>query len=324
MKPIELLERYVNEVGHHLPRKNRSDIQLELLSLLQDELEERTPSGKESSLQTAAELLREFGKPEKMAAQYRPEQYLIGPNLFPIYKLVATIVTSVIGGFHGILLLLAFFNGSLAENPLGGLLNIISSFANIALVNLGVVTIVFVLVERYADLSDEQTDETDEWDPLSLPPLNNPNRVKRGEMIGGIVGAIIFLVILNTFGSYSINEQTGLATLVTPEFLAIIPLFSLSLGLDIILKTIVAWQGRWQTWSRWADIGQESFGVFVLYLIVQQPILTLGDFPNLMTRLILGFIIVIVILEIIGKLYRLLVGRPIVDLDMLKGRLASG
>ena len=36
---MELIDRYIYEVGRHLPRKNRGDIQAELLSLLMDSLD---------------------------------------------------------------------------------------------------------------------------------------------------------------------------------------------------------------------------------------------------------------------------------------------
>jgi len=38
---MELIDRYVQEVGRHLPRKNRTDIQAELQSTLVDTLEAR-------------------------------------------------------------------------------------------------------------------------------------------------------------------------------------------------------------------------------------------------------------------------------------------
>ena len=37
---MELIDRYVREVGRHLPRKNRADIETELRSLLVDNLED--------------------------------------------------------------------------------------------------------------------------------------------------------------------------------------------------------------------------------------------------------------------------------------------
>ena len=38
---MDLIERYVHEVGRHLPHKVRKDVQDELRSLLSDSLEER-------------------------------------------------------------------------------------------------------------------------------------------------------------------------------------------------------------------------------------------------------------------------------------------
>ena len=39
---MELIERYLHEVGRNLPKKNRDDILAEIRSDLEDRLEERT------------------------------------------------------------------------------------------------------------------------------------------------------------------------------------------------------------------------------------------------------------------------------------------
>ena len=76
---MELIDRYVYDVGRYLPRKNRADIQAELRSLLMDTLESRVKG--EPSEEDVVALLKEFGPPEKVAASYWPEgQYLIGPT----------------------------------------------------------------------------------------------------------------------------------------------------------------------------------------------------------------------------------------------------
>ena len=56
---MSLIDRYIHEVGRHLPRKNRSDIQAELRSLLTDSLEDR--AGTKTSEADVAALLKEFG-----------------------------------------------------------------------------------------------------------------------------------------------------------------------------------------------------------------------------------------------------------------------
>ena len=42
--PKDLFYRYVDSVGRHLPRKRRDDIQMEIMSLLEDALEDRAQS----------------------------------------------------------------------------------------------------------------------------------------------------------------------------------------------------------------------------------------------------------------------------------------
>ena len=77
---MDLIDRYIAEVGRYLPAKNRADIQAELRSSLVDNLEAR--AGENPSEEDTAQVLKEFGPPRKVAASYWPEgQYLIGPRL---------------------------------------------------------------------------------------------------------------------------------------------------------------------------------------------------------------------------------------------------
>ena len=55
---MNLIDRYVTEVGKHLPRKNRVDIEAELRSTLEDMLEDRSKqTGRQADEALAAELL---------------------------------------------------------------------------------------------------------------------------------------------------------------------------------------------------------------------------------------------------------------------------
>ncbi len=324
MKPMDLFERYVHEVGQHLPRKSREDIQLELLSLLQDALDERADAaGKEPNVRMAADVLYEFGKPETMAAEYRPTQYLIGPNLFPIYKIVVTVVLAVLAGVHALPILLNILRGQIDNDIIGMLWGLLTSYWNIALTNVGLITLIFVAIERFVDLPEEQEEST-EWDPLALPAIENPDRINRFEMIAGIVGGVIMIALINTYSTWPAIEGFPELLQLAPEFISQIPWLTAAFALDIMLKTVVAWQGRWQIWSRLADIGQEMFGLYVLYRIIQGPVTVFETVSGVsfLTKFVLGIIMVIVAFEVIGKLYRVLVGKSIIDFDSLKGRFA--
>jgi hypothetical protein len=69
MEANEMIDRYVHEVGQHLPGKARADIKMELRSLLLDMLDEQSDG--QPTPKMAAAMLRDFGHPEEIAAQYR-------------------------------------------------------------------------------------------------------------------------------------------------------------------------------------------------------------------------------------------------------------
>src|SRR5512135_3638107 len=96
-KRMNIIDRYVAEVGKHLPGKSRADIEAELRSTLEDMLEDRSQKqGRPADETLAIELLKEYGSPGKVAATYHPTQYLIGPRVYPFFLFVARIVFSVL------------------------------------------------------------------------------------------------------------------------------------------------------------------------------------------------------------------------------------
>ena len=103
MTANEMIDRYIHEVGRHLPRKQRTDITLELRTLIQDALDAETEAGAgEPTTKMTAAVLQEFGEPEEIAAKYRPQRHLIGPALFPIYRSGISIAIIVITALHAL------------------------------------------------------------------------------------------------------------------------------------------------------------------------------------------------------------------------------
>ena len=95
---MNLIDRYIVEVGKHLPRKNRADIEAEIRSTLEDMLDERAQGSGPADEATVLALLKEYGSPREVAATYKTHQYLIGPRLFPIFETVIRIVLAVVAG----------------------------------------------------------------------------------------------------------------------------------------------------------------------------------------------------------------------------------
>jgi len=95
---MELIERYLQEIGRHLPANKRADILSELRSSLDDSLEARTNG--QPSEEAIVQIIKEMGAPRKVAASYYPEgQYLIGPEMFPFFQFIFGIVlAATVGG----------------------------------------------------------------------------------------------------------------------------------------------------------------------------------------------------------------------------------
>ena len=90
---MDLLDRYLQSVKRHLPWQRQDDILAELRANLEAQLEEREAElGRPLTPAEAEAWIKQLGSPLQMAARYQPQQYLIGPGLFPIYWYVLRLV----------------------------------------------------------------------------------------------------------------------------------------------------------------------------------------------------------------------------------------
>lgn len=258
---MELIERYLYEIKRHLSYKNRDDIIKELRSALTDELDNQY--GPNPTPEQAAEVLKEFGSPQVVAARYHPEgQYLIGPALYPLFQMVAGIAISAVIGAQIIAWLVASFFG---EKPASAL-STASNLYNGALIALGWVVIVFMILQRF-DVRPGEKDKP--WDPASLPPVAEKEDVKRVERVIGIIVTVIILSILSwsqgKIGMYTKPGGTFYEDPVIAQyFIWICASILVTIGLDVYLL----WQGRWTKVSRWVQVGLNLLKIVVLALLI--------------------------------------------------------
>jgi hypothetical protein len=161
---MDLLDRYLAEVRRNLPAGQADDIVAELRDLLLARAEEQEE--KTGRVDWNA-LLQEFGHPLVIAARYRKQHWLIGPELYPFYlhflKVIVTIVLAVASGLAIVRGMLWTVNpGPLITSYLAGLWWGVASAV-------GSVTIVFAIIERFGGSSVKQFRC---WKPIELPELN--------------------------------------------------------------------------------------------------------------------------------------------------------
>jgi hypothetical protein len=335
---MKLIDRYVAEVGRRLPLvKGRIDIEKELRSTLEDMLEDRAQkSGEPADEAMEIELLKEYGRPQKVAETYNPHPYLIGPQTFPFFIKILKLV------FFGVTVGLTVVTGIqiVTQTPLmgfefakiigEGISNIISTLiAAFAYIVLG-----FAILERFAPGRQFRMDEEKEWDPASLMKEPEPNDVKPLEPIIAIVVTFIVLSIFNTnpqwIGFYTLSgDKWAVVPALTKAFFRLLPWINITWVAEIILNGILLRTGRWNTSTRVFSICIKLFQVGIGYfMLIGPPIIaitresllasgvfdadtaqTLGTMAQQGVRALIGLIIFITLIDVIKAIYKLVMQR---------------
>lgn len=272
----EWTDRYVNEVGRRLPPNQRADVGREIRSLIEDEVAGRLDSleadgaAQPDPEATTLAVLQQFGSPEEMAARYSAPRYLIGPSIFPIYRIVLGIVLTVTLLANLLGLAVAAGEGTVAplmETLLGLFGGVIQAF--------GMVTLIFIGLERLGAHSES---EPETWDARSLPPVKDPQRISTVE----VAAEIAFTAIALIFANFYLNPGTGALfydgewhafPLFSTQFLQFIPWLTVIWGADILVNIVLLVRGRWEPATRVAAIlVSAATGVLFYRMIVGGPI----------------------------------------------------
>lgn len=145
------MDRYLYAVTRRLPKNMRDDIERELRSNLMDALDERL-EGRDATEQDILDLLDAFGDPEKVAAEYRPEnRYLIGPELIDLYWMIIKIVgAAVIFGLTISLVISILLGDASHSGPLSVIGGFVGTIWSAAVGLVGTITIIFAVIQHTA------------------------------------------------------------------------------------------------------------------------------------------------------------------------------
>ncbi len=143
---MDLIERYLASVRRLLPKQQRDDIIAELRDVLTGRREEKAAElGRGLSTEEDEQLLRDFGHPVIVAGRYGRQQYLIGPELYPLYTFVLKMVLSIIV----VSALVVGVVATVASNGPGGVRLGFGIAWSGTFTALGWITVIFALLQRY-------------------------------------------------------------------------------------------------------------------------------------------------------------------------------
>lgn len=192
---MELLERYLQAVKFWLPRQQKQDIIAELSEDIHSEIEEKEKElGRKLSEAEIETVLKQRGRPLLVANRYLPQEHLIGPVLFPIYRFVLKIVLLcyLVPWVLVWIGLLIFNSGYRPEHSsqawISALASMWGSLWFAAFVAVGTVTLIFAILER----TQAKSGFLEDWDPRKLPPVRNRNLIPRSSSVIELCAGMIF------------------------------------------------------------------------------------------------------------------------------------
>ena len=171
---MDLLDRYLQAVRKHLPFERQDDIVAELRANLESQLEEKEAAlGRPLTQLEAEEWIKQLGSPIQVAAGYQTHQYLIGPNIFPIYRYVLKLACSWAAVIYSIVTVVQVFA---TQNPsASALLEALFRLPFVLINTAAWVTVTFGAIEyavahQYLKLPANCAPFPG-WTPSALPPL---------------------------------------------------------------------------------------------------------------------------------------------------------
>jgi|HubBroStandDraft_4_1064222.scaffolds.fasta_scaffold60338_3 hypothetical protein len=179
---MELVDRYMQAVKFWLPRAEKDDIIAELSEDLRSQIEEKEAElGRKLSDADVEPILKRCGSPMAVAGRYLPQQSLIGPALFPIYRVI---IRSLVLYFL-LPWMLVWFGVTIfspdfrADHPGAALFASLGPWWRACTYSLFFNTLIFALLDR----SQARLHLVNDWNPRSLPPVRDHNRISRGGTI---------------------------------------------------------------------------------------------------------------------------------------------
>jgi hypothetical protein len=244
---MSLIDRYIAEVGRHLPEKDRSDIQAEIRTMVEDMVEEREEPAKAADEKAVTETLEQLGDPQLLASKYSPpKRHLIGPEWYEGYiKVLQRVLFTAVPVFAAVTFILALTRDPLDfVNAVG---EAVGGAFNVGVQILFWVTLVFVFLERSGETPDEpQKPGARTWTVAQLPEMPRTRQISIAETVMNIAVDLFLLIwILLPLLMRSEELSTAVPFLHPNLWRFWLPVFFVLTGLTVIHEVFKLKIGNW-------------------------------------------------------------------------------
>jgi hypothetical protein len=192
---MQLIDRYLYAIGKNLPQQRRDDILAELraniLAMAEDKEQEL---GRPLTIEEEEAILKQHGAPMLVAARYLPQQYLIGPMVFPYYWHVMKLAFPWVALIYVLAHIARFIFEPVTATRI---VEIVLGFVPVLFYTAGWITLVFAAMEFATSRYMKNTKALYSWSPRKLPQveLEHPGE-RRSHPIVDFIGSLFGLAFL--------------------------------------------------------------------------------------------------------------------------------
>jgi hypothetical protein len=291
---MEMLDRYLQAVRRHLPWLRQDDIIAELRANLEAQLDDKQAElGRKLTGAEMEAWLKELGSPLQVAARYRPQQYLIGPALFPIYWFVLRLALGWCAVIYAIAATAEIVANGLGPGALAGA---VARLPWILFINAAVITLVFAVIERSGARIPEKFAQGaaigNDWPHAPVSPFDAQHDGRKkpktyaqavAEVIFGCI-LIVWLLLVPHY-PYLLMGPGVVILKVAPYQLA--PMWWTFYWYIVALNAVeLAWRiadllrDRWQVANRARKLAMQFLGLVPLLIVLAAPGRTLVMLKN--------------------------------------------
>lgn len=262
---MDLIDRYLAAIARRLPADKADDIVAEIRDDLLTRIEAREDkAGRPLDKSEVSDLIKEMGHPLLVASRYRPQQYLVGPDAFPFFVATLRIVAMFLAVAFAVTAAsrVVFGHADVARAVAQALGDLVNS----AITGLGIVTVIFFVLER----TGFPADHVAKWRPQELPEVKDKQPSVWGSAFEVAVGVyfILWWCGLVPFPGYYSNVK-GLTLTPDPIWAALWwPVLALMVAR--LICNVVQWlRPRWKMVRGVLSVATAAGGLALLGIIYQ-------------------------------------------------------
>lgn len=202
-------ERYLDAALRGIPDDRRADLERELRSSITDAVDERIAAGQDA-VTAERSALEALGDPARLAAEYSGgPSYLIGPELFPLYRVVMPriLAAAVLVGSLVLAILQLFSGGNVGDALVTFPPRLINLVFQVAFWG----TLAFVVLEHVSAaraIRGGILSRIRRWKVEDLPEPR-PRRVEVREMVAEIVAVIVMVAGMHYLWGLAVPGSNG-------------------------------------------------------------------------------------------------------------------